>query len=112
MLHFLSVESHRDKRCDHIYPYAVIIDRDIQTPQKLNPTPSYIYRLQLLLSIPQAHLRHSRSLRMSSSKADLTPDEHVLHHHASTLQKNLEAYRACELRDEAAWVSKFRELMV
>jgi hypothetical protein len=49
---------------------------------------------------------------MSNSKVNLTHDEHVLHHHASAVKKHLEAYHSCELRDEAVWISEFREFMV
>jgi hypothetical protein len=49
---------------------------------------------------------------MSNSKVNLTCNEHVLHHHASTVKKNLEIYHASKFRDEAAWISEFREIVV
>ncbi|KAF8272285.1 hypothetical protein EI94DRAFT_1697623 [Lactarius quietus] len=51
-------------------------------------------------------------LRMSIPDYNLTKDEETLHHYAATLKKILEAYHACESRDENAWVNEFKVFLV
>ncbi|KAF8274710.1 hypothetical protein EI94DRAFT_1695844 [Lactarius quietus] len=49
---------------------------------------------------------------MSIPDYNLTKDEETLHHYAATLEKRLEAYHACESRDENAWVNEFKVFLV
>lgn len=49
---------------------------------------------------------------MASPTATLTNDEKILHRHAVTLKNMLEDYHACEPRDEEAWRTRFKRLMV
>ncbi|KAH9173121.1 hypothetical protein EDB89DRAFT_1905618 [Lactarius sanguifluus] len=39
----------------------------------------------------------------------LTEEELILHHYAALVQHDLEAYRICASRDEAAWKTKFED---
>ncbi|KAF8274188.1 hypothetical protein EI94DRAFT_1696131 [Lactarius quietus] len=48
---------------------------------------------------------------MSIPDYNLTKDEETLHHYAATLKKRLEAYHACESRDENAWVNEFKTFL-
>ncbi|KAF8262980.1 hypothetical protein EI94DRAFT_1704359 [Lactarius quietus] len=45
---------------------------------------------------------------MSIPNHNLTKDEEILHHYAATLKKRLEAYHACESRDENTWANEFK----
>jgi hypothetical protein len=45
-------------------------------------------------------------------KFNLTKEEQRLHHDAAMLKKKLQAYRACEPRDEKAWKDEFRAILV
>jgi DNA-binding SARP family transcriptional activator len=49
---------------------------------------------------------------MSSSNLYLTSEEQIIHHHAAVLKKELEAYCACEPRDEKGWRHTFRLILV
>jgi hypothetical protein len=49
---------------------------------------------------------------MSTSRDNLTQDEHTLHHCAAMLRKDLEAYHSGTLRDGMTWKDIFRELLV
>jgi hypothetical protein len=49
---------------------------------------------------------------MSPPEITLTEDEQTLHHRAATLKKMLEAYHACESKDEEAWRDQFKDILV
>jgi hypothetical protein len=49
---------------------------------------------------------------MDPCQPALTKEEETLHGHAVMLKKKLEAYHACESRDEMAWQNQFRALLV
>ncbi|KAF8266112.1 hypothetical protein EI94DRAFT_1701998 [Lactarius quietus] len=45
---------------------------------------------------------------MSIPDHNLTKEEETLHHYAAMLEKRLEAYHACESRDENTWANEFK----
>jgi hypothetical protein len=49
---------------------------------------------------------------MDPCQPALTKEEETLCGHAAMLKKKLEAYHACEFRDEIAWWDQFIELLV
>ena len=49
---------------------------------------------------------------MSTLTYSLTEEEKPLHHRAAMLRKKLEAYHACESRDEKAWIEELKMLLV
>jgi hypothetical protein len=49
---------------------------------------------------------------MDPCQPALTKEEENLCGHAAMLKKKLEAYHACEFRDEIAWWDQFIELLV
>jgi|ERR1700761_9516787 hypothetical protein len=62
------------------------------------------------ISEPCIHI--SCPLRMSTFTHSLTQEEKTLHHWAAMLKKKLEAYHACESREEKAWIGELNMLLV